>query len=508
MRQNRVGEQKLFRLFGRFSLFIVVGFSTLYADGSFKDFKKFQADSFKTYKDKRDNAFNNYLKQQWESYNIYHSKPLYEREKPNEIISTTPKTHLPVGPKVSIKIKEKKEEQEEEKSLEIKLSDEKNTTVVTIEEVQKQIVQEEPKKGDLSFDFFGSKLSFDIPRGVKEANFYPQNQDGVANFFSVAASSDYESLLLNIDSISKKMNLNDWGIYLLVTDISQKIFQNQDNAKLFSWFVFNKLGYAVKVALLRKNIVLMHYSKKTIYSTPNYIFEGKKYYVVANYAKGEMGRVYSYKQDYPKATKELDLSLHVLPNFEKNIEEKELVFSHLGSKYTIPIKYNKNLIDFMHTYPQADYETFFNAPLQDETYRDIALSLKQYLDGKKASEAINFVLNFVQNAFKYETDNRQFGREKVMFAQETLYFDKSDCEDRAILYSYLVKELFGITILGVKYDDHMATALYVPIDGDTIRVASKEYVIADPTYINAAVGMSMPRYKDVRPNSYIFLKNN
>jgi hypothetical protein len=109
----------------------------------------------------------------------------------------------------------------------------------------------------------------------------------------------------------------------------------------------------------------------------------------------------------------------------------------------------------------------------------------------------------VQNAFTYEVDEEQFGREKVMFAQETLYYDKSDCEDRAILYAYLVRKLFHVGVIGVKYKDHMATALYIPMDGDSVRKGRKRYVIADPTYATANIGMSMPKYKSVIPESFI-----
>ena len=140
------------------------------------------------------------------------------------------------------------------------------------------------------------------------------------------------------------------------------------------------------------------------------------------------------------------------------------------------------------------------------SYATIARDIKKYIDGKKASEGLNFVLSFVQNAFVYERDNQQFGREKVMFAQETLYFNKSDCEDRAILFAYLVKELFGYSVVGVKYKDHMATALYIPLAGDSVKVGRKKYVIADPTYINANIGQSMPKYRSVRPESFITLR--
>jgi hypothetical protein len=136
----------------------------------------------------------------------------------------------------------------------------------------------------------------------------------------------------------------------------------------------------------------------------------------------------------------------------------------------------------------------------------LAVAIKKYIDGKKASEAMNFVLSFVQKSFKYEQDNKQFGKEKVMFAQETLYFEKSDCEDRAVLFSYLIKELFDVSVIGVKYEDHMATALYIPLDGEKVKSGSREFVIADPTYINAIIGETMPKYRSIQPQSYIIVK--
>ena len=361
---------------------------------------------------------------------------------------------------------------------------------------------------DINFDFYGTRLGFDMPNGIKEANFYPQNQTGISNFFNEAASSNYDDLVNDVKKVSKDMNLNDWGVYLLVLKLSDNIFTHSDNSKLMSWFMFNKLGYAVKVGLAKKHIVLMHYSKKIIYSTPNYSFGKKKYYVVANYAKGSVGRLFSYRQDYPGSTKAMDLSLDTLPKFVSNMKSKTLKFKQFGKTYTVPFSYNQNLIDFMATYPQADYDVFFNAPLASQTYQDIASGLKKYVDGKKASDAMNFVLSFVQKSFKYERDNQQFGREKVMFAEETLYFDKSDCEDRAILFSYLMKELFHVPVVGVKYSDHMATAIYVQIKGDKVVANNRTFVVADPTYINASIGMSMPKYRSKKPKSYILVRKN
>lgn len=513
MQQNRDGEPKSFRPLGHFSLIVSSFLLTLplLGAGSFEEFKRTQTESFTKYKDERDNAFNKHLKEQWEAYNVYKGKPLYEKPKPKIVPKAEIVKPKSVGPKVSIDIKEierpkvKVPEVEAPKDLIIYKEDEKKEDKEEPKIVTKEI--EKPKK-DINFDFFGTAVAFNIANGMKSARFYPQDKDGILSFFNSCASSDYGDLIAEIKEVSDSMNLNDWGIYLLVNEISKKVHPNRDDSNLMSWFIFNKLGYAVKVGLAKGNIVLMHYSKKTIYATPNYSFNNKKYYVISNYAKGSVGRLYSYKQDYPEATKPLDLALKSLPNFSEDLKSKTLNFQDYSKNYALNLEYNQNLIDFMATYPQADYETFFNAPLDERTYASIAKDIKRYVDGMSASDAMNFVLRFVQKSFIYETDQEQFSREKVMFAAETLYYDKSDCEDRATLFSYLVKELFGVSVLGVKYKDHMATALYVPMSGDSIEANNKKFIVADPTYINSNIGQSMPKYKSINPESFVVVKRN
>jgi hypothetical protein len=484
VQQNKVGEQKSCRLFGLFNLTLLLLSTTLFAQ-SFADFKRSQESSFAKYRDERDAAFNSYLKSQWDEYTAQAGKPFYEKEKPKNITPAVQKEIASVGPKISIEIDTKKEI---------------NANI--------RIIISKPKvvKYDVNFDFFGETLGFNIENSIKSARYYPQTQVGIVNYFNVIASNNYDDIVREISQTSKELQLNDWGVYLLVLNLAQSIYENQDESKLFTWFILNKLGYDVKVGLSSKHVVLMHYSEKLIYATPSYSFGKKRFYVISNYAKGSAGRVYTYKQSYPEATKPLDLELKQLPKFAQNIQKKTLKFKQYTNEYTISYNYNKNIIDFMATYPQADYETYFNAPMQESTYQEIAGELKKYINEKQASVALNFVLNFVQKAFKYERDDEQFGREKVMFAEETLYYDKSDCEDRAILFSYLVKELFNIGVIGVKYKDHMATALYIPMKGDSVKSGQRKFVIADPTYINANIGQSMPKYKSTIPESFIIVQ--
>ncbi len=475
MRHNRVGEQKLFKLFGHFSFIFLLLNVSLQAE-SFEKFQTTQAKLYVQYQDQSDAAFHNYLKKEWYSYTSQIPQSFYKKSKPENLAPTVAKKIKSVGPEAHIVVKKK--------------------------QIQK-FSSPEIKENAMQVAYFGASLGFSNIESIKSAKFYPLNQKGVSVFFTLLASSPYEELLDELRATKKRLRLNDWGMYLLIQKLSQSYYRGLDEARLLTWFLFNKLGYDVKVGLASKHIVLLFYSQKSIYNTPYYIFASKKYYALGDYAKKTKKRVYTYKKNYPNAKKAFDLALPVLPILPKSREKKTLSFVENAKEYTCSFHFNKNIIAFMQTYPQADYATYFHAPLEDETYNDIAKDLKEYLDGKKMSTALNFVLHFVQKAFHYQVDEKQFGREKVMFSQETLYYDKSDCEDRAILFSYLVKKLFHIKIIGVQYKDHMTTALYIPMDGDSVKKGSRKYIIADPSYINANIGLSMKKYKKVQPERFI-----
>ena len=123
------------------------------------------------------------------------------------------------------------------------------------------------------------------------------------------------------------------------------------------------------------------------------------------------------------------------------------------------------------------------------------------IKGKSEKDAANILIDFVQNSFQYQTDGEQFGYEKPFFMDENFYYPACDCEDRAILFSNLVKDLLGLDAVLLDYPNHIASAVRFneDISGDYILLDGKKYLICDPTYIGAPIGMCMDRFKSVPP---------
>ena len=124
-------------------------------------------------------------------------------------------------------------------------------------------------------------------------------------------------------------------------------------------------------------------------------------------------------------------------------------------------------------------------------------SMRKMLEGKSGLAKAEMLLNWVQTAFEYKTDEEQFGGERSLFADESLYYPYCDCEDRSILYSILVRDLMGLDVVLLHFPGHLATAVkfMTNVEGDYLELEDGKYIVCDPTYIGAPVGLAMPEYK-------------
>jgi NifU-like protein involved in Fe-S cluster formation len=270
-------------------------------------------------------------------------------------------------------------------------------------------------------------------------------------------------------------------------------------ANLFTWFALVKMGYDTKVGYSKDKIYLLAIMKHKLYQVAFFKLKGKKYYVLTpNGRVGKVGKIYTYKGNYPKADDKLSFDINKEIKFYSNIKKKDLKFKYYGKNYSVASSYSKDLVDFYGTFPQSDYNIYFNTKNSAPLSNSILRQLQEILKGKSELEAVNILLRFTQTAFAYKTDQKQFDYEKVMFPEETVFYPYSDCEDRSIMFSFLVKNILGLDVVGVKYPDHMATAVEFSskVSGDGFNYKNKKYVISDPTYVNANAGMAMPQYKN------------
>jgi hypothetical protein len=65
----------------------------------------------------------------------------------------------------------------------------------------------------------------------------------------------------------------------------------------------------------------------------------------------------------------------------------------------------------------------------------------------------------------------------------------------------LIKTILKLDVIGLEYNTHAACAVKfnTDINGDSITLNEKKYIICDPTYIGASAGMAMPQFLNEKP---------
>lgn len=457
---------------------------------------KREQEKFQEFKDARDKEFYEFLRHEWKQMQTF--KGLLPDEKPKPRVLPTYK-HPPEQPKEPVSkpatIKNAPPEIAKEK-----LSEESKLSPALISPTELRT-----SANALNINFFGTPVALVYDDKQKPKLGPKIDKESISTFWAAMSRSNYEEVLSQARQDRAQMKLNDWGYALLLHAMGEKIFDGSRNeALLFTWFALTKSGYDTKVGYMQDRIYLMLHTGNNLYYVPYMTLEKKRFYIVSlnpRDAKFE-GALYTYDGNYTGADKSVDFKVETAPVLKQNVLSKTLKFVYDGKDYAIPVKFSQDAISFFENYPQTNYEVYFTAVPSPEASTSLFGSLKQIVQGKTEWEAVNTLLRFVQTAFEYKTDPEQFGREKPFFPEETLYYPYSDCEDRSILFAYLVRTLLGLEVVGLDYPAHIATAVHfnTEIAGDAITFQGKRYVICDPTYINADAGVCMPQFKGVNPN--------
>jgi hypothetical protein len=297
------------------------------------------------------------------------------------------------------------------------------------------------------------------------------------------------------------MQLNDWGYYQLLDCMAQAVYAGEANQRiLLVWFLLCKSGYRAQVGYEQGQVHLLLPTGDALYGIPYFTLGGERFYAVSAAGKAEpVENLSTYEGSYPGADHALAVRVPNPPRLDEVAAERTLVFQYSGTEQRIPIRLNRNEVAFFADYPQTEYEVYFAASPSPATDQSLLRSLQPLVAGKTEIEAVNLLLTFVQTAFAYRTDDEQFGREKPMFPDETLFYPFSDCEDRSVLFAYLVRRLAGLDVIGLSYPGHVATAVRFSdsVPGDHVVYEGHKYTVCDPTYIHATAGMSMPQTKGV-----------
>jgi hypothetical protein len=448
---------------------------------------------FAGYVKQRDKDYSDYLKKDWGNFQVSAGKKPPEKPKPAAVppykpVPGAPIVRIPIVPAL----------------LEIPV---KIPTLVKLPVIQKPEPADYPEDS-FSFTFCGAKVYLDVDKNLKNIVTGKKGKQAVTDFWDRAGKTNYNSLVNQLMAAKSRFNVNDYGYFMLVQETAANIYSmpgQQNDRLLLSWFLMVRSGYDVRIACNENQIAILLPSYHTLYSKKFLTINHLNYYFFSPF---EGDDIQTYDKCYDLANSPIDFNIASPMNFGSKPVKKSLPFTYKNKAYPIAIAIDPGVMQFYKNYPQVEMETYFNAAISMDTKQTIAENFKPILANLTEVDALNFILNFVQTAFNYKTDQVQFGREKFFFAEELFYYPACDCEDRSVLFAYMVRDLLGLKVVGLETPDHLFTAVHCLTDvfGDYVQYQGEQYIVADPTFINAPFGRTMPEQS--LQNAKIIAMNN
>ena len=448
---------------------------------------------YANYVKQHDKDYSDFLKKEWENFQVFTGKKPPEKPKPKVIPEFKPFPGAPVS-RIPIIIV----------PLDIQT---KIPVLVKLPVIQKPEPDHYPEDA-FSINFCGEKVYLNIDQDLKNIITVKKGKQAITDFWDRASKTNYNRFVNMLMEAKSRFNVNDWGYFMLIQEAAADVYpmaEQQQYRYLLEWFLMVRSGYDVRIAYNENQIAILLPSYNTMYSKQFITINSLNYYFFSPF---EGSDIMTYDKSYDLANTPIDFNIVRPMNFGNKSVVKSIPFVYKEKTFHISVSYDPGVIAFYKNYPQVDPDVYFNAIVSMDTKQSIAETFKPILSNLSEPDAVNFLLNFVQTAFTYKTDQAQFGKEKFFFAEELFYYPASDCEDRSALFAYMVRELLGLKVVGLESPDHMFTAIHFNSDafGDYVTYKGEQYIVADPTYVNAPFGRTMPELS--LQNAKIIAMNN
>lgn len=312
----------------------------------------------------------------------------------------------------------------------------------------------------------------------------------IEDFYDKLMVTNYQPLLESIQAYKEQQQLNDWLYYQIIRKTAEKISPKKENYlryTLFKWFLLNKSGYDARLASRNEQIIMYVRTNDDVSDLPFFNL-GEDTFICLNYH--DYNELFKIDEPYslinlkvPEAKNEFSYKITSLPNLKaEKYEDKKIAFNYKGKTYKFDLKVNQDISTLFKNYPVVDFETYFNIPMSSETYESLIPQLVEQTRKLSIEKGVDYLMRFTRKAFPYEDDWATFGKEKRFSPEATLTADASDCDDRAALFFYLVKEIYNLPMITLRYPTHVTMAIQFekPI-GDSILYEGNYFTVCEPT---------------------------
>lgn len=312
-------------------------------------------------------------------------------------------------------------------------------------------------------------------------------------------SADAEGLVDDCVRLRESLNLCDYAFMQLVDRIARAYAPDSPDLQAFiATYLLTQTGYDTRLMKVGGILRTTFHPDVELSAKISVTVDGKQYYILGDDPE-YTASFYTYPDNFSRQSIPVRMTMTRVPQLARTGGNATFTTSrHWTAAPPFSVAANTSLIGFLNDYPQLPWQCYPTAALSDEIRTQVLPRLAALIDGMNETEAAQTLLGFMQNAFNYRTDGDQFGYERSFFVDENFYYPYNDCEDRAILYSVLVRELLGLKSVLLYYPLHLATAVHfsTPVPGDYVVVDGERYTVCDPTLSGGLIGQTMDVCRD------------
>lgn len=357
-------------------------------------------------------------------------------------------------------------------------------------------------KGKYHFDFYGMDAFIPEIDFVIADSITSTTETG-SHWKHMASQKGGVETARQLFGLAQQLGLNGYLTFRLAESyVNQKFKNSNDKARMSAvHFLMSNMGYDVRLTKMGNIFTLMMpFDQKIVYGLYPFTIDGRKYYTM-------------FPEGYnPKKNPRISLSTCKLPDDAKgktsdlrltglNLPMKAKPFEVTRNGITIKGVVNENIQALLHHYPQMPNGDFASSWIDQQLRDDVVAQVKSQINGMTETQAINTLMSLCHYGFDYATDQVNHGFEKPYFFEENFIYDKNDCEDRAIFFSYLVWNALGLPCQLIQYPGHESVTIAAKsnIDGCYYNTDGSKYYSSDPTYRGSRIGQVMTAFKQTAP---------
>ena len=349
------------------------------------------------------------------------------------------------------------------------------------------------------FKFYGQPISISYDILVKYSKINSVSEDSISEFWKSFSRSNSNHLVDQLMGYRDMLGLGDWGYFQLVKATSNYIFMNDTlNADLLTWAFMIRSGFDVRFAFNQNSSTVLFPSENTIYSR-QFVMIGQKRFYLDHKMNSQL--LVTSQNPFPDNVGMIDLKFYKSLNFNGKLTIQKFLYQWNNKNYEFALRYNPEVIRFYKDYPPTDPVVYFGTPVSSILKEDLLGAFYTLLSKMDKTEAVAFLQQFVQKQFDFGSLNQKESEGECRFAEELIASKSGDSRSKSVLFSWLIRILLRTPVVGVQFPDFYSVAVGIekPLDGDFYYLNRQKYYIADPTYLNAPIGVSMPVFTGLIP---------